>query len=975
MKTFDDKENMQTAVTTGQESSMAFNAARAPSPPTKRTDHVTHGDSATPTACSLAPSSGTGAALSPISAPNALLRKGEEWHFQLEGLSCAACAAAVRRALQPLPGISDIEVNPLTQKMRLELTSDSPLQTGEVIAAVQKAGYGAALTERRRMGDSGVVMKIAAGVASGRDGIREAPGKDFTASRAQSVPRLGEDEYRAAKKRFWPSLVFTLPLMYLTMGPMIGLPLPGFFNGVEHSLQYALTQLLLTLPVIYFNRDLFRRGFMSLWRRNPNMDALIAVGSGSAFLYSIVVLYQMAAAVTRFELAHLADLRNSLYFESAVTILTLIALGRMLEGRAKAKTGGAIAELMVLVPPEAEVEHDGESVFLPLEEIRVGDIIVIRPGQKLPVDGTVISGYSSLDTAAVTGESIPVEKMPGDQVMSGMINQSGSFRYRADKVGSDSTLAQMIRLVEEASSSRAPIAKLADRLAAMFVPTVIAIALVTLIVHLFLGTAFEQALGHAITVLVISCPCALGLATPVAIMVATGQGAKHGILFRSGEALEHAANVNTVVLDKTGTLTRGQPRVTTLVLEEGTDEREWLALCASVEAVSEHPLASAVVQAATAAGLTMDSVENFVAVPGRGVSGMVDARRVLAGNARYLEEEQIAISPIWIAAVDNLLAAGQTPLYVAVDGTLRMVIGVADSLKDGSREAIQAFKNDGLKTVLLTGDLEVIALPLAKELGIDRVFAEVLPADKADMIRKLTAKGRKVMMLGDGINDAPALAMANVGVAMGAGTDIAMETSDVVLLNNDIRAAVNTIALSKATLRTIKQNLFWAFIYNIIGIPLAAGVFSAWGLTLTPMYGAAAMSLSSLFVVTNALRLRRFKPALPLTTVADEEECGFTPDVVRIENRTTKQTHAIERNECEDQTMDHFERELTVEGMMCKHCARHVTEALQTLGLEAEVDLEAGKVKVSAKEAATEKQMRQAIEEAGYRLVAIEKLP
>ena len=901
--------------------------------------------------------------------------KGEEWHFQLAGLSCAACAAAVRRALQPLPGIADIDVNPLTQKMRLELTPDSTLQVDAVIAAVEKAGYGAALTEQRRVDAGDTVAGTAAGVTNRRDGVGKASEKGYTASRAQTAPRLGEDEYMEAKKRFWPSLVFTLPLMYLTMGPMIGLPLPGIFAGVEHSLQYTLTQLLLTLPVIYFNRDLFRRGFMSLWRRNPNMDALIAVGSGSAFLYSIVVLYQMAAAVTRSDLAHLAELSHSLYFESAATILTLIALGRMLEGRAKAKTGGAIEELMELVPPEAEVERDGESVLLPIEEICVGDIIVVRPGQKLPVDGTIISGYSSLDTAAVTGESIPVEKMPGDQVLSGMINQSGSFRYRADKVGGDSTLAQMIRLVEEASSSRAPIAKLTDRIAAIFVPSVIAIAFVTLIVHLALGTAFEQALGHAITVLVISCPCALGLATPVAIMVATGQGAKHGILFRSGEALEHAAKVDTIVLDKTGTLTRGQPRVTTLVLEEGTDEREWLALCASVEAVSEHPLASAVVQAATSKELATEDVEDFVAVPGRGVSGMADGRRVLAGNARYLEEEQIAISPIWVTVVEKLLATGQTPLYVAVDGTLRMVIGVADSLKEGSREAIQAFKNDGLKTVLLTGDLEAIALPLAKELGIDQVFAEVLPADKADMIRELTAKDRKVMMLGDGINDAPALAMADVGVAMGAGTDIAMETSDVILLNNDIRAAVNTIALSKATLRTIKQNLFWAFFYNIIGIPLAAGVFSAWGLTLTPMYGAVAMSLSSLFVVTNALRLRRFKPALPLTTVRNEEESGFTPDVVRIENRTTKQTHAIERNECEDQTMDHFECLLTVEGMMCKHCARHVTESLQSIGLDAEIDLEAGKVKVRAEKPVTEEQMRQVIEEAGYRLSAIEKLP
>ena len=588
------------------------------------------------------------------------------------------------------------------------------------------------------------------------------------------------------------------------------------------------------------------------------MDALIAVGSGAALLYSIVILYQMAAAAITHDLKQLMNLCHSLYFESSVTILTLIALGRMLEGKAKAKTCGAIAELMELLPPEAEVERDGESMFLPLEEICVGDIVVIRPGQKLPVDGTVISGYSSLDTAAVTGESIPAEKVPGDQVLSGMINQAGSFRYRADKVGSDSTLAQMIRLVEEASSSRAPIAQLADRVAAVFVPSVIGISLLTLLVHLFLGTAFKQALGYAITVLVISCPCALGLATPVAIMVATGQGAKQGILFRSGVALEQAAKIDTVVCDKTGTLTRGQPRVTTLIVEKDDDEWEWLALCAAIESVSEHPLASAVIQAATARGLKMENVENFSAAPGRGVSGVVRGRHVLVGNARYLEEEKIIVLPTWAAAVKKLITDGQTPLYVAVDGELRMLIGVADSLKNGSKEAIQAFKASHLRTVLLTGDLAEVTAPLAKELGIEQVFAEVLPAEKADIIRSLTAEGRTVMMLGDGINDAPALALADVGVAMGTGTDIAMETSDVVLLNNDLRTAVNAIALSKATLRTIKQNLFWAIIYNVTGIPLAAGLLSPWGLSLTPMFGRPPWP-EFCFFVSNALRLRRFK--------------------------------------------------------------------------------------------------------------------
>ncbi|NMA18544.1 MAG: HAD-IC family P-type ATPase, partial [Clostridiaceae bacterium] len=414
--------------------------------------------------------------------------KGEEWHFQLEGLSCAACAAAVRRALQPFEGIADVEVNPLTQKMRLELIPDSSLRADAVVTAVEKAGYGAMLKEKRRTDADGHIIQIPADQMSGRGGEMTAAAKTLDASGVKGTPNLGEEEYQAARKRFWPSLVFMLPLMYLTMGPMVGLPLPGFFTGVDRSLQYALTQFLLTLPVIYINRDIFRRGFLSLWRRNPNMDALIAVGSGAALLYSVVVLYQMAATAMGSDLARLTELSRSLYFESSVTILTLIALGRMLEGRAKAKTGGAIAELMELLPPEAEVERNGETFFLPIEEIRVGDIVVIRPGQKLPVDGTLISGYSSLDTAAVTGESIPVEKVPGDQVLSGMINQAGSFRYRADKLGRDSTLAQMIRLVEEASSSRAPIAKLADRVAAIFVPTVIGIALLTLIIHLLSGT-------------------------------------------------------------------------------------------------------------------------------------------------------------------------------------------------------------------------------------------------------------------------------------------------------------------------------------------------------------------------------------------------------------------------------------------------------------------------------------------------------
>lgn len=890
----------------------------------------------------------------------------QTWRFQLEGLTCASCAAAVTKAVKPLPGVEGIDVNPLTQKMVLQLDEDAALAPETVLDAVRKAGYDGVVSSAPALKAQSDTAVVGAG-----------------ASLNTEVYKAKEDpshkEYLAAKSRFWPSFFFMIPMLYITMGEMVGLPLPWFLTGSEYAVHFALTQLLLTLPVIYINRVIFRRGFKSLINRTPNMDALIAVGSGAALLYGIIVLYQMASAQSMGMVEHLLHLRHSLYFESAVVILTLIALGKMLEGRAKSKTSSAIQQLMDLIPPEAEVERDGQVLSLGLDEIRLGDTIVLRPGQKVPVDGIVISGYSSLDTAAVTGESIPQEKTVGDKVLSGMVNQSGTLRFTAEKVGSETTLAQIIRLVEEAASSRAPISQLADRISAIFVPVVIGLAILTLIINLLLGRGFDASLAFAITVLVISCPCALGLATPVAIMVGTGQGAKQGILLRSGEALEHAGKVDTVVMDKTGTVTEGKPRVTDLVLalKANEDEKqksdEILALAASLEYVSEHPLATAVVKHAAERELPLVDVRDFSAVAGRGVKGFVAGQQVLAGNQKFLDEEEVRISSEWQNPISELNAEGRTLLFIAVDGQLAMIIAVADEIKSGSEAALKALRKQHLKTVLLTGDVAAVAEPLAKRLGFDEVYAGVLPADKAKVVSTLQAEPNKkgaashVMMLGDGINDAPALALADVGVAMGGGTDIAMETADVVLLNNDLRAAVNAIGLSRATLRNIKQNLFWAFIYNILGIPLAAGVFASAGLVLTPMYGAAAMSLSSLFVVSNALRLRNYKPELALT---DETKGKLSREGFAVHTRVIhRDEEAADQQKIGGKQM---ESRINVGGMSCQNCVKHVKKALEGLGAKAEVDLESGNVILQSDQPIMETALRESLAEAGYELLSYE---
>jgi Cu+-exporting ATPase len=669
-----------------------------------------------------------------------------------------------------------------------------------------------------------------------------------------------EGEIAHMKRRVVISLVFMVILMYVAMGPMLGLPVPAFLLGLENAGTMALVQLLLTLPVLYVNRQYFQMGLKTLWKRSPNMDSLIAIGSGAAVLYGVFALFRIVYGLGHGQLDLVARYSHDLYFESASMILTLITLGKFLEARSKGRTSDAIAKLMDLAPKTATVIRSGQEVEIPVAELVVGDIIVIRPGESIPVDGVIVEGSSAIDESAITGESIPVAKTVGDQVISATLNKAGSFKFEATRIGEDTTLAQIIRLVEEAGASKAPIAKLADKISAVFVPVVIAIALVSFGVWLLLGYSFEFALTTAVAVLVISCPCALGLATPVAIMVGTGQGALHGVLIKSAEALETAHSVDTVVLDKTGTITEGKPQVTDVIPAAEVTAAELLRIGASLERPSEHPLAEAIVAKANQEGLELASVEEFLAVPGRGIQAKLGETTYLAGNLAFMQEHGIALGELE-AQADKLAEQGKTPMYFADAHRVLGIIAAADVVKPSSRQAIAELRELGLEVAMLTGDNRRTAEAIRRELNLGAVLAEVLPEDKEREIRRLQEEGKTVAMVGDGINDAPALTRAHVGIAIGAGTDVALESADIVLVKNDLRDVVTAIKLSRATLRNIKQNLFWAFFYNSLGIPLAAGLFyPLLGWRLSPMYAAAAMSLSSIFVVTNALRLRRFAP-------------------------------------------------------------------------------------------------------------------
>ena len=835
--------------------------------------------------------------------------------FTVTGMTCAACSARVEKVTNALPGVRSAQVNLLAGSMVVDF--DESVCTNEsIIQAVTAAGYGAQLPDG------------AAGPAKRTDPNAEA--------------------LKNMRTRIIVSACFLIPLMYLTMGHMVHLPVPHIFHGTHNALILAFTQFLLTLPIVIVNRTYYIRGFRSLFHRAPNMDSLIAVGSGAALVYGVAAIYGIGYGLGHMDTDMVTRYANDLYFESAAMILTLVTLGKYFETRAKSQTGQAIAKLLELAPKTATVRRDGQELTIPAEQVVLGDLVVVRPGAAIPVDGVVVEGASSVDESALTGESIPVEKQPGDRVAAATINKSGYFVFRADKVGQDTTLSQIIRLVEEAGASKAPISRLADKIAGVFVPVVMSIALIACIVWLIAGKPFEFALTIGIAVLVISCPCALGLATPVAIMVGTGRAAQLGILFKSAEALETLHKASAVVLDKTGTLTEGRPVVTDLA-PEGISERELLDIAASLEQPSEHPLAEAVLKKAADEGIVPQAVHDFQAVSGRGVTGTLGGARYFAGNEAYLEENGIAYPD---GATDRFARQGKTPLLFASEEKFLGVVAVQDVPKKTSRAAVAAFEKMGLEVWMLTGDHAVTAEAIARDLGISHVVPEVLPGDKLAHVRALQAQGKRVAMIGDGINDAPALTQADVGIAIGAGTDVAVESADVVLMRSDLLDAVHAVELSRAVIRNIKMNLFWAFFYNSLGIPVAAGVlYPALGLKLNPMIGALAMSLSSVCVVCNALRLRLFKPrALDVSTPAGNA-------AVEVKTMEPKKGESV------------MATELKIEGMMCGHCKAAVEKALS--GVEGvtgvTVDLEGKKATVegTADRAALEK----AVTDAGYEVV------
>ena len=762
------------------------------------------------------------------------------------------------------------------------------------------------------------------------------------------------------KKRLIYSIILLVPLMYIAMGEMLSLPLPAIFKGTQNALVSALAQLILTVPVIFINRRFYQFGFKALFHGSPNMDSLVAIGSGASLLYGLFAMFRMAYGFGHGNIELVHEYAHALYFESAAMILTLVTVGKYLEARSKDKTSQALSRLMDLAPKTAVVLKNGEEVLIPAEQVSAGDIVIIRPGEGIPVDGVVLQGRGYVDQSAITGESIPVEKNPGDEVISATINKNGSFQFKASKVGEDTTLSQIIRLVDEAGNSKAPIARLADKVSGIFVPVVIGIALITAVIWLVAGKNFEFALSNAISVLVISCPCALGLATPVAIMVGTGKAAEMGILIKSAESLEELHNIDTLVLDKTGTITSGKPSVTDIVpLEEGLSEEELLILAASAEMGSEHPLAQAIVERAREKELALLEAESFEAEAGRGIRAQIKGENILAGNAAFMEENGLFNSQFSKEAAEkanNLAQAGKTPLIFARKGRLTGIIAVADTIRESSREAISRFAQMGLNVVMLTGDNKITAEAIKRELNISEAITDVLPTQKEAHIRALQEQGHKVAMVGDGINDAPALTRSDVGIAIGAGTDIAIESADVVLMKDSLNDVASAIELSRAVVRNIHMNLFWAFFYNILGIPLAAGaLFPAFGLRLSPMIGSAAMSLSSVCVVANALRLRFFK-AKDRNSVQSEEK------------HIMESKEEITAVQAEEKGANTMKKIIKVDGMMCAHCQEHVRKALAAVdGVQAvSVSLEEKQAEVTLSKDVPEQLLKDAVTEAGY---------
>lgn len=735
------------------------------------------------------------------------------------GMTCASCANSIEKAVKKLQGVASINVNFATEKATVKYDSNVVRISG-VKKAIEKAGY--------------TPLEIEAGASIDEEKER----------RNKEVKNLWN--------RFLVAAIFSLPMLYIAMGHMLGAPLPKLVDPMYNPVNFGLSQFILMLPILWAGINFYKVGFKTLAKRSPNMDSLIAIGTGAAFLYGVY------GVIAIFNGNY--DMANYLYFETAAVIITLILLGKYLETVSKGKTSEAIKKLMGLQPKTAVVIQDGKEIVIPIEEVEVGDIIVVKPGEKIPVDGTVTEGYTSIDESMLTGESIPVEKQVGDRIIGGSINKNGTIRFQATKVGKDTALSQIIKLVEDAQGSKAPIAQLADIISGNFVPVVIVIAILASITWFLTGQSITFALTIFISVLVIACPCALGLATPTAIMVGTGKGAEHGVLIKGGDALETAHKIQTVIFDKTGTITEGKPEVTDVIVQNGITKDELLALAAAAEKGSEHPLGEAIVRAGEEKKLDLKKVDDFIAIPGHGIEVTIDNRHLLLGNKKLMNEKNIVIN--LQAESDKLASEGKTPMYIAMDNKLVGIIAVADIVKESSQKAIKNLHSMGIEVAMITGDNRRTAEAIAKQVGIDIVLAEVLPEDKANEVKKLQDQGKKVAMVGDGINDAPALAQADIGMAIGSGTDVAMESADIVLMRSDLMDVVTAIQLSKKTIRNIKENLFWAFIYNIVGIPIAAGLLYIFGgPLLNPVFAAAAMALSSVSVVSNALRLRGFKPS------------------------------------------------------------------------------------------------------------------
>ena len=842
-------------------------------------------------------------------------------YFDISGMTCSACSSRVHKVVVALNGVSEVNVNLLKNTLNV-VFDESILSAQDIIAAVEKAGYGAFLRSGKKSGNQN----------------------------AEGRPDTVILELREMKRRLLISFLFTVPLFYISMGHMLSLPALGFLTGPQNALAFAFTQFLLVIPVVFVNFKYYKVGFKTLFLGAPNMDSLIAIGSGAAIIFGVYAIYRISFSLGIGDMAVAQKFAANLYFESAAMILTLITLGKFFEARAKGRTSESIAKLMDLAPKTATVLRHGREESIPLEDVAVGDFLVVKAGETVPVDGVLTEGNGFLDESALTGESLPLAKRVGDKVTGATINKSGHFLMQASRIGDDTTLAQIIKLVDEASSSKAPIARLADKISGIFVPVVIAIAFIATFVWLLLGYDLEFALSIGIAVLVISCPCALGLATPTAIMVGTGRGAAGGILLKSAEAIETAQAIDTVVLDKTGTVTEGKPAVTDIVISQASGEEDLLMVAASLEKFSEHPLGAAIVAEAEKRGISLKKVTDFSQVPGQGLTGMIDGQRCLAGNAKMMEAEGSLVNTL-LTQSDDLASLGKTVLYFSKGRDLLGLVAVADVIKQSSRQAVAELQSMGLELIMLTGDNAKTAEAVQRQLGIKRILAEVLPQDKEREIRLLQEKGRKVAMVGDGINDAPALVRADVGIAIGAGSDIAIEAADIVLMKSDLLDVVSAIQLSKAVMRIIKQNLFWAFFYNVIGIPVAAGVFyGLWHLTLSPMIAAAAMSFSSVSVVTNALRLRFFKPKSKQFT-ENSDRC-FAP----IEGANKQERNCT------------MEKVIKIKGMNCGHCTNSVEKALHAIdGVHSvQVSLEAKSATVVMDDNVSDEVLKKTITDLGF---------